>query len=51
VPEIVEAFFPKQGVKIPLLLWDGTRNGNAHLFMPRVIKVNETFVKFTFGVA
>ena len=51
VSEFVEAFFPEQGVKIPLLLWDGIRNGNTHLFLPKVIKVNDTFVKFTFGVS
>jgi hypothetical protein len=48
---IVETYFPKHGVKIPLILWDGIRNGNAHLFMPKVIKVNNTFVEFAFFVS
>ena len=50
VKKFVEAYFPKYGVKIPLILWDGIRNGNAHLFMPKVIKVNDTFVEFAFFV-
>jgi hypothetical protein len=51
VRQFVETYFPKQGVKIPLLIWDGIRNGNTHLFMPKIIKVNDTIVKFTFGVS
>jgi len=47
----VEEYFPKQGVKIPLIIWDGIRNGNTHLFMPNVIKVYNTFVTFTFVVS
>ena len=35
---------------MPLILWDGIRNGNTHLFMPKVIKVNNTFVEFAFFV-
>jgi hypothetical protein len=31
-------------------LWDGIRNGKAHLFLPKVIKVNDTFVEFAFFV-
>ena len=48
VKDFVENFFPEQGVKIPLILWDGIRNGNTHLFMPNVIKVDGTLIKFTF---
>jgi hypothetical protein len=50
VKKFVESYFPKNGVKIPLILWDGIRNGNTHLFMPNVIKVNDTFVEFAFFV-
>jgi hypothetical protein len=48
VKDFVENFFPEQGIKIPLILWDGIRNGNNHLFMPNVIKVAGTLIKFTF---
>jgi hypothetical protein len=50
VKTFVHFFFPHQGVKIPLILWDGIRNGNTHLFMPNVIKVDNTLIKFTFFV-
>jgi hypothetical protein len=46
----MSAYFPKDGVKIFLILWNGIRNGNAHLFMPKIIKVNDTFLKFAFFV-
>jgi hypothetical protein len=48
VKDFVETFFPEHGVKIPLILWDGIRNGNTHLFMPNVIMVDGTLIKFTF---
>lgn len=51
VKKFVEDFFPKQGVMIPLILWDGIRNGNAHLFMPNTFKVKDTEVSFTFVVS
>jgi hypothetical protein len=50
VKKFVETYFPKHGVNIPLILWNGIRNGNAHLFMPKIIKVNDTFLKFAFFV-
>jgi hypothetical protein len=50
VEKFVNDFFPTSRRQIPLLLWDGVRNGLVHIFSPKAMKRGNEVVKFTFYV-
>lgn len=50
VREFVTHFFPGHSKIIPILLWDGVRNGIDHLFVPKFMKFHQDRIDFTFKV-
>ena len=50
VRKFIEEFFPAGGKKIPLILWDGIRNGTNHVFIPNTIIVFNNRIQFSFFV-
>lgn len=50
VKEFIKEFFPKKYKEIPLLLWDGIRNGLVHTFSPKPFKYQNNYIRFQFYV-
>jgi hypothetical protein len=50
VRKFVNHFFQGHAKRIPILLWDGVRNGVDHLFVPKFMKFSENLVEFSFYV-
>lgn len=43
-------YFPEEYKYIPLLLWDGIRNGLVHTFASKPFKYNDRYIRFQFFV-
>ena len=50
VEPFLKYFFPKEYREIPLLLWDGIRNGLVHTFSPKPFEYNGSYIRFQFYV-
>jgi hypothetical protein len=50
VKQFVERYFPGKGGQIPLLLWDGIRNGVDHLFVPKRTRRGNDLIEIKFFV-
>ena len=48
VEKFINDFFPGCAREIPLLVWDGVRNGVDHLFVPKSIQYSQFTIQFTF---
>ncbi|MCW7075346.1 MAG: hypothetical protein OCU24_05810 [Candidatus Methanospirare jalkutatii] len=50
VKEFIKKYFPEKYKAIPLLLWDGIRNGLVHTFFPKFFKYENNYIQFQFYV-
>ena len=50
VKKFIKRFFPDAYKEIPLLLWDGIRNGLVHTFSPKPFTYKGSFIRFQFYV-
>lgn len=50
VKKFIVRYFPEEYKEIPLLLWDGIRNGLVHTFSPRPFKYKGNYIKFQFYI-
>ena len=50
VKEFIKKYFPEKYKAIPLLLWDGIRNGLVHTFSPKPFKYGNNYIRFQFYV-
>ncbi len=50
VKKFIVHFFPSNYTKIPLLLWDGIRNGIVHTFSPKPFEYYQNYIRFQFFV-
>lgn len=50
VKEFIKKYFPEKYKAIPLLLWDGIRNGLVHTFSPKPFKYENNYIQFQFYV-
>ena len=50
VKEFIKKYFPEKYKAIPLLLWDGIRNGLVHTFFPKFFKYKNNYIRFQFYV-
>lgn len=50
VKEFIAHFFPNSYKEIPLLLWDGIRNGIVHTFSPKPFEYQQNYIRFQFFV-
>jgi len=48
VEKFINNFFSGCAREIPLLIWDGVRNGVDHLFVPKSIQYSHFTIQFTF---
>lgn len=48
--KFIMRYFPKEYRGIPLLLWDGIRNGLVHTFSPKPFKYEGRYIRFQFYV-
>lgn len=48
VEKFINDFFSGCAREIPLLIWDGVRNGVDHLFVPKSIQYSQFTIQFTF---
>jgi len=48
--KFVRRYFPEKYKEIPLLLWDGIRNGLVHTFSPKPFEYNGSYIRFQFYV-
>lgn len=48
--KFVGRYFPAEYKDIPLLLWDGIRNGLVHTFSPKPFEYNGSYIRFQFYV-
>ena len=48
--KFIEKYFPEKYKAIPLLLWDGIRNGLVHTFSPKPFKYGNNYIRFQFYV-
>jgi len=50
VKNFITRYFPEKYKEIPLLLWDGIRNGLVHTFSPKPFEYNGSYIRFQFYV-
>jgi hypothetical protein len=50
VKQFVKRYFPGKGGQIPLLLWDGIRNGVDHVFVPKKTRRGNDLIEIEFFV-
>ena len=50
VEKFITRFFPDHYKKLPLLLWDGIRNGVVHTFSPKPFEYCQNYIRFQFFV-
>jgi len=48
--KFIRRYFPEKYKEIPLLLWDGIRNGLIHTFSPKPFEYNGSYIRFQFYV-
>ena len=48
--KFIKKYFPEKYKAIPLLLWDGIRNGLVHTFSPKPFKYENNYIQFQFYV-
>ena len=48
--KFIKRYFPSNSGNLPNILWDSTRNGITHLFVPKTLKRRGDLIKFTFYV-
>jgi len=50
VESFVKAYFPGRSRWIPRIIWDATRNGLVHLFVPKAMRRRKDYIHFVFYI-